>query len=277
VGVIKNFHAWIDFNKLGYTEFRIYLNLRNASPKKEKEIIDFLCKKKIVINVASMDGRYNVMTKIITRNIYEMHALWDELFNRYMNYIEDRLMTIVGSSNYYYKAYLPNLSKSTSRESIAQSIHSEKIEDIDFEILEMLAKDARTPVFEMAEKLKVTSKTAINHIRNLEKRKIIVGYGLVLDLSKIGYQNFRVSFILFRLTDERMRNIRDYANHNPHIVYDEEAMGGDDYEIEVQVKDMPHLREIIKDLKQKFADIIQDYRVLHVFEEHKHVGFPDKF
>jgi Lrp/AsnC family leucine-responsive transcriptional regulator len=272
-GAIKHFHAWVDFGRLGYIEFRIYLNLRNVTPKKEDDIIDFLCKKKIVTYVGSMEGKYNVVAKIVTKNIYEMHALWDELFNKYMSYIEERLMTIVGSSNYYYKAYLPGLAKSTLKEGVVQAINPEKVDDADFKILEMLAKDARTPVFEMAAKLKLTPKTIIGRMRNLEKRKIIVGYGTVIDLSKIGYQNFRVSFILFRLTAERMKSIKDYAHKNPYIVYDEEAMGGDDYEIEVQVKDIYHLREIIKELKNKFADIIEDYRVLHVFEEHKHLGF----
>ena len=35
------------------------------------------------------------------------------------------------------------------------------------------------------------------------------------------------------------------------------------------------LTNYFKDLKNKFADIIQDYRVLHIFQEHKHVGFPE--
>ena len=146
---------------------------------------------------------------------------------------------------------------------------------MDHNLIKILAKNARKPIFEMAETLKVTAKTIITRIKNLEKRRIIVGYGTIIDLNKIGYQNFRVSFILFRLTSQRMKSLKDYANNDPNIVYDEEAMGGDDYEIEIQVKDMSHLRAIINDLKHKFADIIQDYKVLHIFEEHKQIGLPE--
>jgi len=276
LGVIKNFHAWIDMTKLGFIEFRIYLNLKNASPKKEEEIIEFLSNKKIVTWVGSMEGEYNLGAKIVTRNIYEMHEFWDELFQKFVNFIEKRLMTIIAGSNYYYKTYLLNSKENHEKESVRTSIELEKIDEIDENIIKHLTKDARISIIELSEKIRVTPKTIISHIRDLEKRRVIVGYGTVLDLEKMGYKNFKVSFILFRLTPEKMNDFRNYAMRHPNIIYDEEVIGGDDYELEVQVRDLRDLREIIRDIKSCFAEIVQDYKVLFMFEDHKHVGFPEK-
>lgn len=272
--VIKNFHAWIDLGKMGYMQFRIYLDLRNATPQKEKEIIDFLCKKKIVTWVGEMDGIYNLGAIIITKNIAEMHQLWDELFKKYVNYINARLFTAIAKNSYYYKAYLTQVTKNNLKESITTTSPVETISETDLRLIKLLNEDSRMPIIDLAEKLKITPKTVIAHIKELEKRKLIVGYSTVLDLDKIGYQTFRVSFLLFRLTPEKMQALQDYTMTQPNIVYDEEVVGGDDYEIEIQVKDIVELRKIIEDIRLKFNEVIQDYKILHVFKEHKHSGFP---
>ncbi len=273
-GIIKNFHAWVDISKLGYMQFRVYLDLRNANPQKEKEIIDFLCKKKIVTWVGEMDGIYNLGAIIITQNIAEMHLLWDELFKKYVNYINARLFTAMAKKNYYYKSYLTNASKNNLKSSITTTSPVETISETNMKLIKMLDGNSRTPIIELAEKLKVTPKTVIAHIKDLEKRKIIVDYSTVLDLEKIGYQLFKVSFLLFRITPEKIQAFKDYAMEHPNIVYDEEVVGGDDYEVEIQVKDIVELRKIIEDIRSKFNDIIQDYKILHIFKEHKHSGFP---
>jgi DNA-binding Lrp family transcriptional regulator len=273
-GIIKNFHAWIDISKLGYMQFRIYLDLRNASPQKEKEIIDFLCKKKIVTWVGEMDGLYNIGAIIATQNIAEMHQLWDELFKKYVNYINARLFTAIAKSNYYYKPYLVNNPKNYLKNSITTASPIQELSETNNKLIRILTEDARTPIIRLSENLKITPKTVIAHIKELEKKKLIVGYSTVLDLDKIGYQTFKVSFLLFRLTPEKMQAFKDYAEEQPNIVYDEEVVGGDDYEVEIQVKDIVELRKIIEDIRLKFNDIIQDYKILHVFKEHKHSGFP---
>ena len=42
--VIKSYYAIIDLSKLGYINFRVYLKLIDATPKKEKEI----CRRNLV-------------------------------------------------------------------------------------------------------------------------------------------------------------------------------------------------------------------------------------
>jgi len=275
-GAIKNFHAWVDFSKLGYMQFRFYFDLKHTTPKKEGEIVDFLKTKKIITWAGQMDGQYNLGAIVVTNNIHEVHVLWDEIMKKYVNYFGARLFTIIASNEYYYKAYLRGNEKNRLSKCVTSSLSNEKLSALDLGVLKMLSADARAPVIQIADKLKVTPKTVIEHIRSLEKRKIIVGYSTVLDLEKIGYQNFKVSFILFGLTPEKIKAFQDYAMANPNIIYDEEVVGGDDYEIEIQTENISEMRKIIEDMKSKFPKIIHEYKILHVFKEHKHIGFPEK-
>lgn len=276
IGVIKSFNTIVDLGKIGFMQFRFYFDLKNLNQKKEQEIIEFLCSKKIVTQVDSMDGIYNLGALIITRDIVEMHELWDDLFDMYVNYIEKRLLTIVTRNFYYYRPYISGLKRNNGELEITTKQGKEKIEEINIKLLKILAKNARAPVIEIADELKITPKTVITHIRDLEKKKLIVGYTTSLDLEKAGYQIFRVSFILFRLTKQTIQDFQEYAMSHPNIVYDEEVVGGDDYELEIHVTDIKELREIIKEIQSKFTDIIQDYKILHLYKQHKSITFPEK-
>jgi len=93
-------------------------------------------------------------------------------------------------------------------------------------------------------------------------------------LEKLGYQYFKVHFNLHNLTLSKEKQFRQYIKQHPNVVYDNEVLGGDDVEIEVQVKTLPEFRSIIADIKKNFAEIIRDEHYFLFYLEHKFVFFP---
>ena len=61
------------------------------------------------------------------------------------------------------------------------------LDKIDNTILEILKKDARTSLREIARKLKVSPDTIINRFERLKKQNIIIDSTVVIDPKKIGY------------------------------------------------------------------------------------------
>jgi len=112
IGIIKKFNTIINIGKLGYVGIRIYLNLHDTTLKKEKEIIEYLRAKPNVTWIASMDGLYNLGIFVVVKNIAEAQDFWNELMERYINYIDERLLTIITSSNYFSIGYLVDLERS---------------------------------------------------------------------------------------------------------------------------------------------------------------------
>ena len=110
--------------------------------------------------------------------------------------------------------------------------------------------------------------------KELEKKRIIIGYRTRFDLEKLGYQYFKVHFNLHNLTPAKEKEFRQYIKQHPNIIYDNEVLGGDDMEIEIQVKTLPELRLIIADIKKNFAEIIKDEYYFLFYQEHKLVFFP---
>jgi Lrp/AsnC family leucine-responsive transcriptional regulator len=268
VGIIKQFHTLIDIGKLGYMGFRIYLNLQNTTPKKEEELINYLKSCANVTWIASMDVAYNLGMFVIVKNISDIHEFWDALMEKYINYFDDRLMTIITSSTYFSIGYLVDMERS-DYEMITTTPQDLSIDDLDKKILALLVENADMSVVDIASKLKKTSKTIILRIRALEKKKVIVAYKAFLDFEKLGYQHVKVSFILSKVTNQKKREFKQYAKYHPNIVYEENYVGGDDIELGIHVKDNSHLRKILDDIRERFSDIIHDHRILQVYEEYK--------
>lgn len=268
VGIIKKFHTLINIGKLGYMGFRIYLNLQNTSPKKEEEIINYLKSLSNVTWIASLDAEYNLGLFIVVKSISEIHDFWDTLMEKYINYFDNRLMTIITNSTYFSIGYLVDMERN-DYEILTITSQDLSVDELDRRILELLVKDANLSVVDMASKLKKTSKTIIQRIRTLEKKKIIVAYKAFLDFEKLGYHHVRISFILSKVTKQKEREFKQYARYHPNIVYSESYVGGDDIELGVHVRDNAHLRKILREIREQFSDIIHDHKILQVYEEHK--------
>lgn len=276
LGIIKQFHTVIDTGKLGYTSFRLYLKLQNSSPKKEQEIIEFLKSKEIVTWVVSIEEDFNIGALILTKSIREMNNLWEELLDKYANYLEKRLLTIMTKVSYFSRAYFLDLKKNEHETIFATEPQDNQVDEKDLKILKLLSSNARIPIIEIASKLKMTPKTIISRIKGLEKRKIIIGYKTVFDIEKLGYQYFKIYLKIHNSTKEKKQKLRDYIKANPNIIYDDYVLGGEDFEIEVQVRGIIELRKIIEEIKSNFTEMIQDYKTMLFYKEHKYLFFPEK-
>ena len=61
------------------------------------------------------------------------------------------------------------------------------MDDKDRVIIEMLTKDARTPLTKIAKKLGITEAAVRKRLKNLEERGIILGYTTVVNPAMLGY------------------------------------------------------------------------------------------
>ncbi len=274
-GIIKRFHTIIDVGKLGFISFRLYLKLRNSNPKKENELIEFLKKRGIVTWIVSIDGDYDIGIWILVKNISEMNQLWKSLLKKYSNNIEKRNLTIFTKVSYFPRVYFLD-KKSNSDEYVFITEPSEvKFDKIDLEILKLMSGNARVPIIDLADKLKMTTKTISSRIKELESKKIIVGYRTMFDLEKLEEQYFKVFIMTHNVTEQKERDFRLFIKQHPRVIYDNEVLGGADFEIEIQVESLIQLREFLNEMKEKFSDIINDYSTMLFYKEHKYIFFPE--
>ena len=273
-GIIKQFHTVIDVGKLGFISFRLYLKLQNTTPEKEAEIIEFLKNQKMVTWLVSIDGDYDLGMWILTKSIKEINQLWKIFLKKYMDYIDKRWLTLFTKVSYFPRAFILRKKQNPDEYIFITEPEEAKLGETDIEILKLLAPNSRTSILKIAKKLKISAKTASSRIKNLEKNKVIIGYRTMFDLEKLGYQYFKVHFNLHNLTDKKEKEFRSFIKLNPNIIYDNEVLGGDDIEIEIQVKTIQDLRNLLGKIKKQFAEIIKNHKYMVFYKEHKYLFFP---
>ena len=244
-------------------------NVILTGSKKESEIIEFIKKQKNIPWCASFDGEYDLGIWVLVKSIKEMNSFWKELLDKYLNYISKKSLTIFTKVSYFPRVYLLE-GRNNDREYVfITEPEKANIDSKDIEILQLLAPNARIPLLEIAEKLNMTPKTVASRIKELQRKKVIIGYRTRFDLDKLSYQYFKLHINLHNITKEKEDNLRNYFFTHPNIIYDNRVLGGDDIEIEIQVKSLQDLRKIIADIKSSFSDIIQDYHYFLIYKEHK--------
>lgn len=273
-GIIQKFHTVVDTNKLGLISFRLYLKFQNTTPKKEEEIINWLKNKKNITWIASAEGDYDLAIWILVKSVKEMNILWKELIRKYVNHIEKRWLTIFTKVSYFSRAFLLDKKKNTEEFIFISDSEPIEVDEKDLKLLRLLTEDSRISIVDLSAKLKMTPKTIINRIRQLEEKKIILGYRTMFDLSKLGYQYFKLFFGLHNINLEKEAKFRDFIKIHPNIVYDNEVLGGGDIELDIQVRSLEDFRNLLEEIKQNFSEIIKNYWYMLFYKEHKYIFFP---
>ena len=177
--------------------------------------------------------------------------------------------------SYFARAYLLDKKQNDKELAFISGLEKQDIDDKDMRILELLSRDARTPIIEIAQKLKSTPKTIIKRIADLEEREIILGYRTFFAMEKLGYRYFKLHINLHNVTEEKERKFREFIKIHPNIIYDNEVLGGGDIELDVQLKSLDELRYFIEEIKIKFSEIIKNYTYFTFYKEHKYTFMPD--
>jgi len=273
-GIIQGFQTLLNTGKLGFTSFRLYLKLQNTTPEKEKELLEFLKKQKIVTWIASIEGDYELALWILAKTVKQANEFWKSLIKNYGDFIAKRWLTIFTKVAYYPRIFLLEKKQNLDEYVFVMESEPPEIDKTDQRILELMAPDSRISVLEIAKKLKISPKTVSYRIKSLEKRKVIIGYRTLLDLEQLGYQHFKIFIRSQNIDDEKEKQFRSFVKQHPNIVYDNEVLGGEDFEIEVQLKGIQEFRRFVDELKERFYDIIKEYSYFVFYKEHKFVFFP---
>ncbi|MBU2576437.1 MAG: Lrp/AsnC family transcriptional regulator [Nanoarchaeota archaeon] len=277
-GYINYFMTLINTMKLGYDWYRTFFKFQNLTIKKEEEIINYLKKKASWIT--KVEGMWDINTGIFCKDIYQFRNIINEFKLKYSKYIERFEVAIVTREWNYHKDYLLNRKQKTTEPQLMgfneqEKYEIEKIDKIDYKILQVLLKNARMKTVDIARKINSTEMIVRYRIRNLIKKGIILGFKPFLNVGKLGYQYFKVHFTLQNLTQEKKRQIFSYVHLHPNTIHTTELIGGDDLETEFQVKTNEEFYKYLEEMRIRFGSIIRDYRFMQYTQEYKFTYLPE--
>ncbi len=277
-GYINYFMTILNTMKLGFDWYRTFFKFQNVSLEKEKEIIDWL--KERASWITKVEGKWDLNTGIFCKNVYEFRDIINEFLVEFSEFIERYEVSIVTRMWHYHRDYLIEKKNKTSKAEIMgfssrKDYKIEKIDAMDYKILEVLLKNARMKTIDIARKIGTTEMIVRYRIKNLIKKGIILGFRSFLNIGKLRYTYFKLHITLQNLTSQKKDKILSYIHSHPNTIYTTELVGGADIETEFQVKNNEEFYKCVEELRRQFGEIIRDYEFMQYTNEYKFTYLPE--
>jgi Lrp/AsnC family leucine-responsive transcriptional regulator len=279
-GVIRNYIAVLDIDKLGYITPGAFLRLHETTPEIEDGIFAYLQKHPKIAWFVSCEGSWDMNVMLWVRDVYEYEEFWKDFTQRFRQYLASNWFYIITRLHNFPRDYLL---KGTSRKPknqraliLGQVRKRFDADDLDLHILRILAPNARMSLIDVAERVRASPKVVAYRIKRLQQEKVILGYRLGMNLDRIGIIYYKLHLYLQNMDEKKEKAMFEYARVHPNIVYIDEKIGGADMEFELQVESQEQFREILSEIRHRFADVVKDYDFLVYYKEHKLVYLPEE-
>ena len=259
-GVIKGFYPVINVPKLGYLYCRLCLGLQNVTPEKEQEILTYLRAEPRFFWIFSTQGTFDFLIVMWAKSLTEFAIAVADLLTNYGEYVKVKNESLVTDVVHYSNRYLLG-NPGTTEIHVAETAARVDIDATDREILNLLCTDARTPLVQIAQKLKISAQVVAYKIKRMEKLKLIEGYRPIIDHRTLGYTYYKLWVNLNYADMGQIRKLYSYIKENPLVLYAIKGIGmPEDLDVEIMVKTNEELYQFIKDLKLRFPSLIGDYK-----------------
>ncbi|MCD4759510.1 Lrp/AsnC family transcriptional regulator [archaeon] len=120
--------------------------------------------------------------------------------------------------------------------------------------------DARKTYAELARKLRMSKRGVEYKLTNLEKKKVILGYAPIINISKLGYYYFRVFIKFQNLTPEFKTKIENYVKNKKEIGWFIWYYGSYDTGFTIWAKSVSEFKQSINEFYEKFGKNILNYK-----------------
>jgi len=264
-GVLQGFITSINPNKLGYYMFKVYLKLENIPNEREK-FFEELKHNKDIYWYGISDGVFDCVFAILSKSITEYFEKINFLLSKWEHIIISKVLGTMVDTTQYSKKFFIN-DKDVQSVVFGGDIVDNKIDELDYKILTILANEARIPLMELARRVKSTIEIIRGRIRKLEEKKIILNYRIAVDFNKLGLEFFKAIIYFRKLSEQDEKSIFEWMRQHSNSLYYIRSLAPWEVEFEFAVENYQHFNKIINDLRQAFPHVVRNYEHLIMIYE----------
>lgn len=156
-----------------------------------------------------------------------------------------------------------------------------KLDVKDTKILQELDLNPKIRTSQLAKKVRLSQQVVDYRIKKLEERGIITHFGTIFNLSKIGYEQYRILFQFGNINEEDKHKIIDYLKEHNKVYWAAIIGSKWDLLVVVFVKNYGDFENFLDELFNKFPNALKDYEALnslyHEFYNHKFLHKDNSF
>lgn len=275
-GIIRKFVTDIDYRKLGYSQYVVFLEFEKIRPEKEKEVIKYLENDDHISWIGILSGKWSLTFDIYAKNTNELNKIISQVLNKFPQQIGEYLILELSDSEYFFNKIINTNSSKPELHSKKIARGPLKLDNADMKILKQLNDNSRKTYVEIANLLHLNPNTIKNRIKNLEKNEIIQGYSLSINHRYFEYEWHGLQIKLRRASKEIEEKMISYFRNHPRIIfyYSYTKLGAYDFDIGVIVKNATELRDFINEIRSEFYEEMKIENTFLVLEEVSSYSLP---
>ena len=263
--ILRSCTAIVDMSKLGYLTFRIYIRWQNMTLAVKEEFYEMIGRNQNVWTTTELHGKWDFAFFLgMKRDEYieKFHKVWNKILKEYKPVIANYKIAIYAPIHNFNKRFF--FDDDAAAAQVISRVSGEgsviDYDETDEKLVVAYSPDVRASLAKIAQAVGVSIETVRRRIQELEKKKVIVGYKIDLNLAKLGYQGYRVDFALNSL--ERNSELFEYLKEHKYFYQINKSIGGADFETEIVVRDLHHLLEILEEVMTRFKGVVKSYEYM---------------
>jgi DNA-binding Lrp family transcriptional regulator len=274
-GAILKFIAEIDFKRLGFNLYSVFILVDEKDKEKQKALITALKEHSHTINVIEYSDRWDLEWRLIAKSIEEFDEVVSDLAAKFSDIIIEK--NKLGVINTYYSILLPYVFHKEHRKKQRfekKKKKEHKIDKQDLKILQILANNSRASTYEISKKVKLSADTIGLRIKKLVNSGIIKKFTLLINLSLLGYSWYTFTMQMRFFSKKEDSKFVELVRDHPYIIKAVKTLGTSDLLLYIIADNPRNFHTTIKQLKNEFADTIMSYDTFVAYEEHAYHPFP---
>ncbi|MDO8460488.1 MAG: winged helix-turn-helix transcriptional regulator [Nanoarchaeota archaeon] len=272
--IITQYQLIANLSGLGIIQFKICLTLQHINSEKLNSIIDKLRKNKSVKWIVSTKGNWDLLIALETDRIDKIDELKNEILSLFSGYVRNKALSILVEASIHGRGYLIEGKKNLRKEKVVMGQDRKiKVDDTDMKILKQLAENARKPIIDIAHELKISERIVNYRIKQMVKNKIVLGFKIALNYEKLGLHFYKLFIYLDSPEKNRIADFISYLEVHRNVIHHVRVLGNWDLEPEFETYSEREFNELLKEMKDKFSDIIAGIDIITIDKEHKFVYF----
>jgi DNA-binding Lrp family transcriptional regulator len=266
LGIIQGFYPEIDFKKLGYNLYNVFLLIDETDKKRQEEIINVLVNHPNIVNVIQYSDRWDTEVTIIAKDINEFDSVVSEISEEFSEIILEK--NKLAEIDTYYSILFPyKFHKEIKRIKKLGKEIKYKPDKKDLEILKVLGKNCRLSTYEISNHVKLSPDAIGLRIKKLVQSGIIKKFTLLPNLSLLGYNLYTFAVQMKVFNKKHELSFKSFVEDHPNIIKAVKTLGNWDLLLYVISDNQLDYHKTVKQIKNEFASIVKNYETWVASEE----------
>lgn len=286
---IKSFSLKVNYEKLGFNEYNLFVKFKKITDEIITELILFLDENPNVTWIGKCFGKYDLKIALIFKNISEINIIINQISSKFGKNIEliDSIYIIdkyKSRADIFFNENIINdfktkknqlfIKSQLSIKSLTNKTEKEKkivLDNIDKSIIYHLGQNPKKSYVELSNIVKLTAEGVKLRVKKLEKEKIILGNSIVINGNKF---NKIWCLVILNINPEKNEQFKSYLQNQTFLSSYAESIGYWNFNVTFFASNIEELYQELNQIRNVFAENIRNFDFLIFFEIYKYPKIP---